>query len=101
MADSIDDDFIPRVSVNALARRAGVTTRYYYDEASRGRAPKSCGGVTIEEARAWLAERAAKKAARKATRVAKLRRCLRALETAEDDLGKAAAGRAPGEGDHK
>jgi len=57
-------DLTPRVSVAAVCKTAGITATHYYFEAKEGRAPVSKGGLTLDEAKAWLAEHARKKAAR-------------------------------------
>jgi hypothetical protein len=58
------DDLIPKVPVAAVCAIAGVTSSYFYQEARRGRAPKSRNGLTMAEAKSWLDGRIAKKADR-------------------------------------
>jgi hypothetical protein len=59
-----DDELVPKVPVAAVCRIAGVAPTYFYAEARRGRAPKSKNGLTLDEAKAWLDGRIAKKVLR-------------------------------------
>lgn len=55
---------LAKVPVAEICKIAGITTTFFYAEARRGRAPKPQKGVTLDEAKAWLDARAAKKTAR-------------------------------------
>jgi hypothetical protein len=63
-------DLTPRVRVVDVCKTYGCTTTFYYTEARAGRAPvPQAGGITAEEANAWLAERRKKRIARAAAGV--------------------------------
>jgi hypothetical protein len=84
-ADSLGGDLTPRISVVEVCRRAAVTPRYYYQEVKAGRAPKPkpWHGLTLSEARAWLAARSSKKAL-KAEADRRLRESARVAEAKGD-----------------
>lgn len=64
IAGNLPGDLTPRVSVAAVCKAAGITCTHYYFEARAGRAPLSKNGITLEEAKTWLADHARNKAAR-------------------------------------